>query len=77
MPITENTNKIVHKTLANKTPDKPNNKGKTPSMANQNSSNNLPNSGTSENTPTSTALASTLKPATTLALKLRKDGRLT
>ena len=71
-------NKIAHETLANKTQDKSNDKGKTPTMANQNSSNkNPPNSGTSGNTPTPTALASTPKLAATLVPKFGKDGRLT
>ena len=50
-------------------PDKPNDKGKTAAMANLNSSNkNLPNSGTSRNTPTPTTPASIPNPASSLAL---------
>ena len=70
---------IAGETTVNKAQDKPNDNGKTPtSPANQNSSNkNLRSSGTFGNTPTSTALVSTLKPASTPAPKLGKDGRLT
>ena len=46
----EHRNEIAHETPANKTPDKPSDKGKTPTMANPNSGNkNPPNSGTSGN----------------------------
>ena len=72
-------NEIARETLVKKTQDKPNNKGKTSTTpVNQNSGNKNPhNSGTSGNTPTPTAPASTPKPAVTPVPKLGKDGRLT
>ena len=74
----ERRSEIAHETPANKSQDKSSDKGKTPAtLATQNT--NPPKSGQSStpwNTPAPTT-SNTPKPASTLALKLRKDGRLT
>ena len=74
----EHHSEIVHEMPANKSQDKSGDKGKTPATpATQNT--NLPKSGqsgTPQNTPASTT-SNTPKPTSTLAPKLRKDGRLT
>ena len=74
----EHRSEIAHKMPANKSQDKPGDKGKTPTtLATPNM--NLPKSGQSGtpwNTPAPT-MSNTPKPASILAPKLRKDGRLT
>ena len=74
----ERRSEIAHETPANKSQDKPGDKGKTPATpATPNT--NLPKSGQS-GTPQNTLAptpSSTPKPASTLTPKLGKDGRLT